>query len=73
MSTISVPLNKEGEARLDNLVASGVAPNRAAVMRKALDKLAEDEAIEAVFRAEREVTDGRILRGDIREILLGSK
>ncbi|MBL7045782.1 MAG: hypothetical protein ISR99_02020 [Parcubacteria group bacterium] len=65
MSTISVPLNKEGEARLDNLVASGVAPNRAAVMRKALDKLAEDEAIEAVFRAEREPT----IRGDIRKLL----
>ncbi len=65
MSTISVPLNKEGEARLDNLVASGVAPNRAAVMRKALDKLAEDEAIEAVFRAEREP----IIRGDIRKLL----
>ena len=70
MTTISVPLNKEGEARLDELVRNGVASNRAAVMRKALDKLAEDEAVEAVLRAEREVSDGRILRGDIRKILL---
>ncbi|HEC32965.1 MAG TPA: CopG family transcriptional regulator [Candidatus Kaiserbacteria bacterium] len=70
MSTISVPLTKEREAKLDNLVKDGVAPNRAAVMRKALDKLAEDEAIEAVFRAEREVTEGKILRGDIRKVLL---
>ena len=66
MSTISVPLTKEREARLDNLVKNGVAPNRAAVMRKALDKLAEDEAIEAVLRAEREP----IIRGDIRKVLM---
>ena len=65
MSTISVPLDKEGEERLDELVKSGVAPNRAAVMRKALKKLAEDEAVEAVLRAEREPT----LRGDIRRLL----
>lgn len=72
MSTISVPLTKEREAQLDNLVESGVAPNRAAVMRKALDKLAEDEAIEAVLRAEREVNAGKILKGDnVRKALLG--
>lgn len=65
MSTISVPLTKEREAKLDNLVKDGVAPNRAAVMRKALDKLSEYEAIEAVFRAEREP----VIRGDIRKLL----
>lgn len=65
MSTISVPLTKEGEAKLDELVKSGIAPSRAAVMRKALEKLAEDEAVEAVLRAEREPT----LRGDIRKLL----
>lgn len=71
MATISVPLTKEGAAQLDELVKSGIAPNRAAVMRKALEKLAEDEAVEAVLRAEREVTVGKVLRGDLRKILLG--
>ena len=65
MSTVSVPLSKEGISRLDELVKNGIASNRAAVMRKALDKLAEDEAVEAVLRAEREP----ILRGDIRKLL----
>lgn len=65
MSTISVPLSKEEQAQLDNLVESGVAPNRAAVMRKALDKLAEIEAVEAVLRAQREPT----LKGDIRTLM----
>ena len=71
MTTVSAPLNKEAEARLDELVANAVAPNRAAVMRKALDNLAEDEAIGAVLRAQREVSAGKVLRGDAREILLG--
>lgn len=62
MATISVPLTKEGEAQLDELVKSGVASNRAAVMRKALEKLAEDEAVEAVLRAEREANKGLLIR-----------
>ena len=65
MSTISVPLSKEEQAQLNTLVESGVAPNRAAVMRKALGKLAEAEAVEAVLRAQREPT----LKGDIRTLM----
>lgn len=64
MSTISVPLNKEAEAELDGLVRSGVAPTRAAVMRKALLKLAREEAIRAVLEADKEPT----LRGDLRTL-----
>lgn len=68
MSTISVPLSKELITHLDQLVANTGA-TRAAVMRKALEKFAEDEAVEAVLRAEREVSQGKILRGDIKKIL----
>ena len=39
--------------------------SRADVMRKALERLAEDEAVEAVLRAEREP----VLRGDLRELM----
>ncbi len=69
MATISVPLSKEHQESLDQLVKSGVASNRAAVMRKALERLAEDEAIEDVLRAEREVTQGKVLKGDTRTLL----
>ena len=70
MSTISVPLSEELVAHLDQLVAH-TGTTRASVMRKALEKLAEDEAVEAVLRAEREIAEGKILRGDIRKILSG--
>ncbi|OGZ09258.1 MAG: hypothetical protein A3D67_01280 [Candidatus Lloydbacteria bacterium RIFCSPHIGHO2_02_FULL_51_22] len=65
MTTISVPLRKDNEAKLDELVRSGVGSSRADVMRKALERLAEDEAVEAVLRAEKEPT----LRGDLRTLV----
>lgn len=72
MATISVPLSAELQERLDSLVAEGVGSNRADVMRRALESFAEEEAINAVLKAEREVAAGRILRGDdARKILLG--
>lgn len=70
MATISVPLSAELQERLDSLVSDGVGANRADVMRRALESLAEQEAINAVLKAEREVTQGKILRGSIRDILL---
>ena len=65
MSTISVPLNSKLELSLDHLVRSGVAGNRAAVMRKALERLTEEEAVQAVLRAK----DEPILRGDLRDLM----
>ena len=65
MSTISVPLNSKLEISLDFLVKSGVANNRAEVMRKALTRLSEEEAIQAVLCAEQEPT----LRGDLRDLM----
>ena len=65
MTTISVPLRKDNEEKLDELVRAGVGSSRADVMRKALDRLAEDEAVEAVLRAEREP----VLRGDLRTLM----
>lgn len=64
MSTISVPLNKDAEAKLDELVKSGVGSSRADVMRKGLLKLAEDRAVEAILHAQGEPT----LRGDLRAL-----
>lgn len=69
MATISVPLSAELEQQLDTLVSEGAGSNRADVMRKALASFAEEEAINAVLKAEREVSQGKILRGTARDIL----
>lgn len=61
MTTISVPLTDEQYRRLMELLKQGVGANKADVLRKALDKLAEDQAVEAVLRARKEPS----LKGDL--------
>lgn len=69
MSTISVPLNKEAEAKLDELVKSGVGSSRADVMRKGLLQLSENRAVELVLESQREATVGKLLQGDLRKLI----
>jgi len=72
MATISVPLSKEQVHQLDTLVAEGAGANRSEVMRRALEELAEKEVIEGMLQAEREIKEGKILRGNLRDILLNN-
>ena len=68
MSTISVPLNPKVEQDLNELVEITGA-NRSAVVRKAIEKYREEEAVNAVLVAQREISEGKILRGDLDELL----
>ena len=64
MSTISVPLPVPLLRQLDRLTKETGA-SRAAVMRKALERYAEEQAINTVILAEREPT----LHGDLDNLL----
>jgi len=68
MSTLSVPLTPELSKMIDKMVESGVGANKAEVARKAIEYFAEEKAIEAVLKAEKEVAEGKILRGDLDEL-----
>jgi predicted transcriptional regulator len=68
MATISVPLSVELQEQLDSLVRD-MGSNRADVMRRALEWFAEEEAVTAVRQGEREIAEGKILRGDMRTLL----
>lgn len=65
MSTLSVPLTPKLELEIEKMVKNGVASNKAAVVRRAIEKLAEDEAVNAVLIAQNEPT----LRGDLRKLM----
>lgn len=69
MSTLSVPLPPNLDEFVRNQVKNGLAANKADVVRKALKLLREEEAINEVLKAEKEVSEGKLLRGDIRKIL----
>ncbi len=68
MSTISVPLSPQLEEKLNHLIQSGYGSNKADVIRRALTRVAEDEAVEAVLRAQKEVSLGLGMTGDLREL-----
>jgi len=61
MSTISVPLPPNLEEFIDRMVKSGNAANKADVVRKALKRMSDEEAVEAILRAQKEPN----LKGDL--------
>lgn len=68
MSTISVPIPNTLETFIDDMIRRGFAPSKAEVVRQALVRYAEDQAVEAVMQSMREAKAGKILRGDLDEI-----
>jgi putative addiction module CopG family antidote len=64
MATLSIPLTKNLEEFIEREIQAGRAENKAAVVRKALRLLAEEEAVAAVLKAEREPT----LKGDLDKL-----
>lgn len=68
MSTLSVPITPSLETFINEMVERGVAPNKSEVVRQALIRYAEERAVEDVLRSEQELRDGKILRGDLRQI-----
>ena len=68
MSTLSVPLPSALESFIDEMVLRGKAANKADVVRQALARYAEDQAVEEVMQSMRELKEGKILRGDLDEL-----
>ncbi len=68
MTTLSIPITSEQERFINNLVKSGKAANKAHAVRYALQRLAEEEAIESVLRAEQDIKEGRVFYGDLNKI-----
>ena len=69
MSTLSVPITENLESFINDMIKRGVAPNKAEVVRQALVRYAEDQAIEAVLRSEQEAREGKVLRGDLKTLM----
>jgi Arc/MetJ-type ribon-helix-helix transcriptional regulator len=65
MTTISVPIPGFLEEYIKDQIKSGNASNKADVVRKALIRMREEEAINDVLEAMKEPT----LRGDLRELV----
>ncbi len=69
MSTLSVPLPVHMEEYIERMVRRGYASTKADLVRRAITRLMEEEAIQAVLQAEQEVREGKMVKGDLRKIL----
>lgn len=56
MTTVSVPLPDEIMHQIEELIALGKASNKADLIRRAVQKYLEDQAVEAVLKARKEPT-----------------
>ena len=63
-----MPLPANLEEFIDRMVKSGEAANKADVVRKALRRMSDEEAINRILEAQREIADGKGLKGDLREL-----
>jgi len=68
MSLLSVPLTPELEKNINWLVDRGIAKNKADAARKAIEFFVEEQAVRDVLQAEKELKDGKVLRGNLDEL-----
>lgn len=68
MSTISVPIPAHLEESLNNLIKNGRGSNKAELIRRAIVTMVEEEAVQAILLARKEISEGKGLTGDLREL-----
>ncbi|MBI5140332.1 MAG: type II toxin-antitoxin system ParD family antitoxin [Candidatus Vogelbacteria bacterium] len=68
MTTLSIPITSNLEEFINSQIKTGRGANKADVVRRALRLMAEEEVVRQVLLAQQEVKEGKILRGNLREI-----
>jgi Arc/MetJ-type ribon-helix-helix transcriptional regulator len=69
MSTLSVPLTSELEDFLEEYIKQNKGSSKAEVVRRALYDFAENEAVLTVLKSEQEVSEGKIIKGNLKDLL----
>ena len=67
MATITIPITKELEVFISNEMKNG--GSKAQVVRNALMRMREERALEHLREAERDITEGRVYKGDLKKLL----
>lgn len=69
MTTISVPIPRNLEDFINDMISRGEADTKAEVVRRALSKMAEDDVINQILISQKEIDEGKILKGNLRDII----
>ena len=73
MTTITVPISKELEHFIEDEISSGTSETKAGLVRLALTRLQEERALSRLEEAERDISSGRVYKGDLRTLLTKMK
>ena len=71
MTTITVPMTPALNSFIDEQLKLGKARSKAELVRRALQRLKEDEFIQTALTAQREIDEGKALRGDLDVLAAG--
>lgn len=69
MAILSVSLPPDIEAFIESEIASGRYETKSQVVKRALRKLESENAFDRIIVAEKEMDEGKGLKGDIRKLL----
>jgi len=69
MAILSVSLPPDIEAFIESEIASGRFETKSQVVKRALRKLESENAFDRIIIAEKEMDEGKGLKGDIRKLL----
>jgi Arc/MetJ-type ribon-helix-helix transcriptional regulator len=69
MPTVTIPLESELFEFIEEEIREGNADTKTQVIRQAIRRLREERAFTRLREAESDIREGRLLQGDLREIL----
>lgn len=69
MGILSVSLTPELEKFIEDEVSSGEFESKGQLIKKALRKFEEELVISRILKASAEAKEGKVLRGDLKELL----
>lgn len=69
MSILTLSIDAELEKFIESQVENNHAENKSAVVRNALRFFREEQELRELMLARKEVTEGKVLKGDLRKLL----
>lgn len=69
MSTITVPISKELENFIEEEIVYGTSETKAGLVRYALSRLQEERALSRLDEAEKDISEGRVYKGNLESLL----
>ncbi len=68
MSTLSIPVDNTLMQFINDMIASHKAESKTQVVRRALYNMREEEALKDISEARMDIAQGKVYKGDLREL-----